>query len=109
MKTIPALRIHTANDADVNPAGRFVLYWMISSRRTCWNYALEHAVERAKDLDRPLVVLEALRSGYPWAGDRLHRFIMDGMADNSKHFKNLAVTYYPYVAVSYTHLTLPTN
>ena len=97
MKTIPALRIHKANDSDVNPGVEFILYWMIASRRTGWNYALEHAVAWAKELDRPLVILEALRSGYPWAGDRLHRFILDGMADNSRRLKNRAVTYYPYV------------
>ena len=36
----------------------------------------------ARRLRRPLVVLEALRCGYPWASDRLHRFVLDGMADN---------------------------
>jgi deoxyribodipyrimidine photo-lyase len=97
LKTISALRIQKANDADVNSRGKFILYWMIANRRTGWNYALEHAVDWAGELDRPLVILEALRSGYPWANDRLHRFILDGMADNSKRLKNRAVTYYPYV------------
>jgi deoxyribodipyrimidine photo-lyase len=97
LKTIPALRIHKANDAEVNPRGQFVLYWMIANRRTVWNYALEHAVDWAKELDRPLVVFEALRSGYSWASDRLHRFIMDGMGNNLTHLKNRSVTYYPYV------------
>ena len=97
MKTIPRLRIHKANDANVNPRGQFVLYWMIANRRTSWNYALEHAVDWAKELDRPLVILEALRSEYPWASARLHRFVMDGMADNAKRLKNRAVSYYPYI------------
>lgn len=97
MKTISPLRVHKTNDADVNPRGRFILYWMIANRRTGWNYALEHAVDWAKALDRPLVILEALRSEYPWASDRLHRFILDGMVDNAQRLKNRAVTYYPYI------------
>ena len=27
------------------------------------------------------MILEALRSDYPWASDRLHRFVADGMAE----------------------------
>jgi deoxyribodipyrimidine photo-lyase len=97
LKNISPLRIQKANDADVNPQGKFIVYWMIANRRTTWNYALEHAVDWAMELNRPLVVLEALRLGYPWASDRLHRFILDGMADNSRHLKKRAATYYPYV------------
>jgi deoxyribodipyrimidine photo-lyase len=51
----------------------------------------------ADELRKPLVVFEALRCGYPWAGDRLHKFILDGMSDNALHFKKSAVLYYPYV------------
>ena len=29
------------------------------------------------------MILEALRCGYPWASDRLHRFVMEGMKDNA--------------------------
>jgi deoxyribodipyrimidine photo-lyase len=84
----------------VNPEGEFVLYWMIAARRTRWNFGLQRAVERAKELDRPLVVLEALRAGYPWASDRFHAFILEGMADNERSLKGNGVLYYPYVAPS---------
>jgi hypothetical protein len=49
-----------------------------------WSFALDHAVARANALDRPLVVLEALRCGYRWASDRLHAFVIAGMADNAR-------------------------
>ena len=56
---------------------------MIASRRVTWNFALDRAVEWTEKLQKPLVVLEALRCGYPWASDRIHRFALDGMAENA--------------------------
>ncbi len=77
--------------------GDFVLYWMVAARRLRWNFALDRAVEWALDLGKPLVILEALRTGYPWASDRLHRFILDGMADNARVAAGSGALYYPYV------------
>ena len=76
------LRITNCNAAAVCADGEFVLYWMIAFRRTHWNLALERAVAWAVEVNRPLVILEPLRIGYRWASDRIHRFILDGMADN---------------------------
>ena len=42
-------------------------------------------------------MLEPLRCDYRWASDRLHRFALDGMAENSVRFAKLPVTYLPYV------------
>jgi deoxyribodipyrimidine photo-lyase len=44
-----------------------------------------------------LVVLEALRCGYGWASDRLHAFVIQGMADNQARFSYRNVLYYPYL------------
>ena len=97
MRDVPALRLRTVNEAPVREDGAFVLYWMIAARRPHWNHALDHAVARAAALDRPLVVLEPLRVGYEWASDRLHRFVLEGMAANREAFADSAVRYYPYV------------
>jgi deoxyribodipyrimidine photo-lyase len=70
---------------------------MIANRRARWNYSLDRAIDWAKELNKPLVVLEALRCGYRWASDRLHHFILRGMADNAERFKRTEVFYYPYV------------
>ena len=73
---------------------------MIAFRRMQWNFSLDHAIEWAVELNRPLVILEALRIGYHWASDRLHRFVIDGMADNSARIaslRNPGILYYPYV------------
>jgi len=97
LNSVPDIRIRKSNDAPVNHNGDFVLYWMIAYRRATWNFSLQRAVEWALDLNKPLVVMEALRCGYRWASDRLHRFILEGMADNARQFKGYAVSYYPYV------------
>jgi deoxyribodipyrimidine photo-lyase len=94
---VPSLRIRRANDAPVRPDGAFVLYWMTMARRVGWNFALDRALEWVRKLDRPLVILEALRVDYPWASERLHRFILDDMADTARRLRGTGVTYYPYV------------
>ena len=70
---------------------------MTSARRTRSNFALERAVALAREHHKPLVVLEALRVGYDWANDRLHRFVIDGMAENARRLAGTPVTYLPFV------------
>jgi len=95
--TVPPIRILKANDKAVNGKGDYVIYWMIANRRITWNYSLQRAVAWAQDLRKPLIILEALRSGYPWASDRIHRFVIDGMADNARQTPGQHVLYYPYI------------
>ncbi len=92
-----SVRVRRANDAQVRSDGKYVLYWMIATRRARWNFALDRAVAWAKALEKPLVVFEPLRVGYLWASDRLHRFVIEGMLDNHAAFANTPVAYYPYV------------
>ncbi len=97
MSTVPALRIRAVHDAPVADDGEFVLYWMIAFRRTQHNFALQRAAQWARERNKPLVILEALRCGYPWASDRLHQFIIQGMRDNAARLEKKPVLYYPYV------------
>jgi deoxyribodipyrimidine photo-lyase len=96
MASTPAARVRVCNEAPVNANGAFVLYWMTSARRAGWNFGLQHAAELARGLRKPLVILEALRCEYPWASDRLHRFVLDGMTDNAAAV-GVRARYYPYV------------
>ncbi|MCG8650671.1 MAG: deoxyribodipyrimidine photolyase, partial [Pirellulales bacterium] len=70
---------------------------MTAQRRTRYNFALQHAIDRAGELGKPLVVFEALRARYRWASDRLHRFVIEGMRDNAAALARSPVTYFPYV------------
>jgi len=94
---VPKIRIQNVNEAPVRANGEYVLYWMIASRRLHFNFALDRAMEHCVALKKPLVILEALRIGYPWASDRMHRFVLDGMTDNARVCKERGVRYYPYV------------
>lgn len=92
-----SLRRRDLNQAPVRPTGDYVLYWMVAARRSRWNFALDAALELCQELSRPLLVFEPLRIGYPWASDRFHRFVLQGMADNRRAFEAAGVTYFPYV------------
>jgi deoxyribodipyrimidine photo-lyase len=94
---VPAARIRGVNDHPVRPGGAYVVYWMVGSRRLNFNFALQHAVEQAREWRKPLVILEALRTDYPWANDRLHRFVVDGMADHADALAATPVAYFPYI------------
>ncbi len=93
---VPPIRIRRANAGAVRPSG-YVLYWMIAARRATHNFALDRAIEHARALKTGLVVFEPLRIGYPYACDRFHKFVLDGMADNARAFDQPGVTYLPYV------------
>jgi len=73
---------------------------MIAARRTRFNFALQRAVELSIDTGAPLLVLEGLNTDYAWANDRLHRFVLDGMAANQAAFSRSRARYYPYVEPS---------
>lgn len=100
MTIVPSIRIRTANARSIDPRRDFVLYWMIAARRARHNFALDRAIEHARALNKPLVVLEPLRVGYRFASDRFHRFVLQGMADNAARFAAAGVLYYPYVEPS---------
>ncbi len=94
---VPAIRIRAIGAVPVRAEGAYVLYWMTTARRVGSSFALDRAVGWARELGKPLLILEALGVGYPWASDRLHRFVLDGMADNARRLATRPVLYHPYV------------
>ena len=100
MMSVPALRIRSLNEEPIRSERSFVLYWMTANRRPSWNGSLDRAVEYAVSLQKPLVILEALRTGYQWASDRFHQFILQGMRDNQAALEEEPVLYYPFVECS---------
>ncbi|HKV08600.1 MAG TPA: deoxyribodipyrimidine photolyase [Thermoanaerobaculia bacterium] len=97
MTAIPEIRIQARNRAPLRPEGDYVLYWMIAFRRLGWNFALERAAAHAREMGKPLVILEPLRAGYRWVNDRIHRFVLDGMAGHAAKLAKSDVLYHPYV------------
>ena len=96
-REVPEDRVRSVNGAPADPRGRHVLYWMTSARRVASNFALDRAAEWCRELGRPLIVLEALRAGYPWASDRLHAFVLPGMGENARARADAGVGALAYV------------
>jgi deoxyribodipyrimidine photo-lyase len=77
--------------------GEFVLYWMQINRRFHYNYALEYAIAYANRLGIPLLILETLTCDYPWASDRFHQFLMEGMLENKHFTQKNEINHYIYL------------
>lgn len=90
-------RIRLANTRTANRSGQFVLYWMQMYRRLHANHALDYALQLCSEWGKPLVIYEALKLNYPWACDRHHTFILQGMRDNAAAATRLGVNYWPFV------------
>ncbi|MBS1796957.1 MAG: deoxyribodipyrimidine photo-lyase [Acidobacteria bacterium] len=90
-------RVQLLNDKPANNDGKYVLYWMQMFKRAEYNHALNFAVERANERRLPVVVYEGLKYYYPWASDRIHTFILEGVAEKRKAFEKLGIKYVFYL------------
>jgi deoxyribodipyrimidine photo-lyase len=97
MKNFNSYRVFKKNKCDANPDGEFVLYWMQINRRFHYNFALEYAVGYANKLNKPLLILEAFSSDYPWATDRSHTFMMQGMKEHLDDAEEQKLNYISFV------------
>lgn len=97
MKNVNSLRKFQRNDKPVNEKGSYVLYWMSINRRLEYNYALELAVGYANKLGKPLLIYEGLSCGIPWACDRFHQFLLEGMHETHTWCKEQGISYYSYL------------
>ena len=90
-------RVQLLNDKQANNDGKYVLYWMQMFKRTTHNYALNFAISQANERKLPLVVYEGLKFYYPWASDRIHTFILEGIEEKRKAFEKLGIKYVFYL------------
>ena len=95
--SVPPARVRHLNELPANPDRSYVLYWMTAYRRLASNFALQHAVNQARARGKPLLIFEALRCDYRWASDRVHQFVIDGMAEHARALEGSPVRYFPYV------------
>ncbi|MFN6962271.1 MAG: deoxyribodipyrimidine photo-lyase [Pyrinomonadaceae bacterium] len=90
-------RVVRLNDSETNKRARYVLYWMQMYKRTSHNHALVFAIRKANEMKLPLVVYEGLKYYYPWASDRLHTFILDGVEEKRRELERLGIRYVFYL------------
>jgi deoxyribodipyrimidine photo-lyase len=90
-------RVTLLNRAETNKNGRYILYWMQIFKRADHNHALNYAVELANERGLPLVVYEGLKYYYPWANDRLHTFILEGVNEKREALARRGIRYLFYL------------
>lgn len=66
-------------------------------KRATHNHALKFAVEQANERRLPLVVYEGLKFYYPWASDRFHAFVLQGVEEKRLAFEKLGIRYVFYL------------
>jgi deoxyribodipyrimidine photo-lyase len=97
-RVVPSdLRLRVLNQAPVNPAARYVLYWSQMNRRANSNHALTHAAAEANRLRLPLLVYEGLTCTYREANDRFHTFVLAGVPEQRKRIEALGAGYCFYL------------
>jgi deoxyribodipyrimidine photo-lyase len=74
-------RIRLMNETSIRPEGRYVLCWLQQALRARDNPVIDAAVLLGNQLGLPVLVYHGLREDYPFASDRLHRFILGASRD----------------------------
>lgn len=83
-------------DGEPAPGARYVLYWMQMFKRATNNHALNFAIQLANERELPLVVYEGLKYYYPWASDRIHSFVLEGVEEKRAEFARQGIRYVFY-------------
>ena len=73
--------------------GQYVLYRCGRNRRAAGNHALLFAAGVANRMRVPLLVYESLGSDYPYANDRLHTFVLEGVSQTAAGLHKLGAGY----------------
>jgi deoxyribodipyrimidine photo-lyase len=86
-------RIEKINEAELADR-EFVAYWMQSSQRLEYNQALGYAVERANQLNQPLLIFFLLNSNFPEAEYGHFRFMLQGLKEIKADLKTAGINFY---------------
>ncbi|EZP56777.1 deoxyribodipyrimidine photo-lyase [Sphingomonas sp. RIT328] len=76
-----APRVRAANHRPVRHDGRYILCWLQQALRARDNPVIDAAVRLGNALRLPVLVYHGVREDYPYASDRLHRFILGAGRD----------------------------
>ena len=91
------VRVKLLNNNPLRPQAKYVLYWAQMNRRVESNHALAHAVELANQLQLPVLFYEGLMFNYPYANDRFHTFLLEGVPHTEKKCHKLGLGYFFYL------------
>ncbi len=94
---IPPERIRALNDRPDRAGAAYVLYWIQMYHRAEQNWALTVALDAANRRGLPLVIYHGLGCTYPNANARIHRFILEGVAELRDRFAHRGLLYHFYL------------
>ncbi|HMD50287.1 MAG TPA: deoxyribodipyrimidine photo-lyase, partial [Bryobacteraceae bacterium] len=86
-------RVRLLNGNSVRTGAKYVLYWAQMNRRVESNQALLFAAQLANRHKLPLLVYEGLTCWYPYASDRIHTFLLEGVPETERRLKKLGIGY----------------
>jgi len=86
-------RVQRLNSAPFRADARYVLYWAQVNRRVSFNHGLAYAVGMANQAGLPVLFYEGLTFDYPYASERFHTFIQQGVPDTQAELRRLGVGY----------------
>jgi deoxyribodipyrimidine photo-lyase len=90
-------RVRLLNNKPLRSNAKYVLYWAQMNRRVESNHALAHAVELANQQNLSVLFYEGLTCDYPYANDRFHTFILEGVPYTEKRCRKLGLGYFFYL------------
>jgi len=81
-------------------SGRYVVYWMQAAQRAEYNHALEYAVQKANEFQKPLLTVFILTDRFPEANARHYLFLLEGLREVQDDFAQrgfkMAVRFSPH-------------
>lgn len=86
-------RIKILNDKTLNAKGKYVLYWMQTSKRVSYNLALYEAIKKANEIKKPLLVIFVLNEDYPFSNRRNFKFLLEGLKDVYEELRKLNIRF----------------
>ena len=90
-------RVRQLNQAPPARRGDYVLYWSQMNRRVASNHALAFAAHLANQYDLPVLFYEGLTCSYPYASDRFHAFVIQGVPGTARTLAELGIGYVFYL------------
>ena len=90
-------RVRILNNHPPRRNASYVLYWAQMNRRAACNHALARAIQLANEHHLPVLFYEGLTCSYPFANDRFHTFILEGVPDTAAALRKAGIGYVFYL------------
>jgi len=83
-------RVKKLNNED-EKSGEYVLYWMQASQRAEENQSLQFAIDKANELDLPVIVYFGVTDDFPEGNLRHYRFMIEGLKETKERLSERGI------------------